>query len=57
MAAKTKEFTFFCSTCKGHYSFFGKKKKDAEEKFFEAGHDNTKTKALLPGLVGRYEEG
>ncbi len=55
MATKLKTFSFFCSTCKEHFSFTGKKKKDAEEKFFEFGHDNTKTKELLPGLVGRYE--
>ena len=55
MKTKVKTFTFFCSTCKKHFSFTGKKKKDAEEKFFEFGHDNTKTNRLLKGLVGRYE--
>lgn len=55
MAAKKKNsFTFFCTTCKQHYSYIAAKKKDAEEQFAKFGHETARIKHLRKGIVGYY---
>lgn len=46
-------FSFFCYTCKKFIAINAESEGKAKHEFHKCGHDDTRVKALRPGLVGK----